>query len=108
MHLVIYNILVTNDINNKVFDYIYPWFETLAYISWKIIASYRHTLNSTPGLYLFSIDMIFKFTSIIYFLVIITIHKFQIDIYNARKNSKRDRHDYAVGNISYVDNTSIY
>ena len=30
--------IFTKDINNKVFDYLYPWGETLAYIAWAIIA----------------------------------------------------------------------
>ena len=33
---VISNALVTKDIYNKVFDHIYPWSETLAYIAWEI------------------------------------------------------------------------
>ena len=28
--------LVTKDLDNKVFDYIYPWGETLASIAWTI------------------------------------------------------------------------
>ena len=34
VHQVILNTLVTKDIDNKVFDHIYPWGETLAYIAW--------------------------------------------------------------------------
>ena len=30
VHQLIYNMFVTKDIDNKVFDYIYPWGETLA------------------------------------------------------------------------------
>ena len=32
VHQLIYNMLVTKDIDNKVFNYIYPWGETLYYI----------------------------------------------------------------------------
>ena len=33
LHRVILNMLVTKDLDNKVFDHIYPWGETLEYIS---------------------------------------------------------------------------
>ena len=32
VHQVILNMLVTKDIDNKVFNYIYPWGETLVYL----------------------------------------------------------------------------
>ena len=32
VHQVVYNMLVTNDIYNKAFDYIDPWGDTLSYI----------------------------------------------------------------------------
>ena len=41
VHQVILNMLVTKDIDNKIFDYIYPWGETLASIAWVIRASYH-------------------------------------------------------------------
>ena len=36
MHQVIYNMVVAKDIDNKAFDYIYPWDETLASVAWEI------------------------------------------------------------------------
>ena len=33
VHQVILNMLVTKDLDKKVFDYIYPWGETIAYIA---------------------------------------------------------------------------
>ena len=46
---VILNMIVTNNIDNKVFDYIDPWGETLAYIERYIRASYHRTIIATPG-----------------------------------------------------------
>ena len=33
VHQLILNMLVTNDLDNKVFDYIDPWGEALSYIA---------------------------------------------------------------------------
>ena len=44
VHQLIFNIFVTKDISNKVFDYIDPWDETLEYISWMIRAYYHRTI----------------------------------------------------------------
>ena len=43
----------------------YPWGETIAYISWVIRASYRRTIQDTLGQAVLVIDMIFKLTSVI-------------------------------------------
>ena len=48
-HQVILNMLVTKDLDNKVFNYIDPWGETLIYIEWAIRAYYYFTVLSTPG-----------------------------------------------------------
>ena len=34
VHKVILNMIVNKDLYNKVFNYTYPWGETLAYIAW--------------------------------------------------------------------------
>ena len=65
LHQVILNMLVTKDLDNKVFDHIYPWGETLEYISWVIRAYYHHTIMVTPGQYVFGRDMLFNLTSFI-------------------------------------------
>ena len=49
VHQLIYNMLVAKDIDNKVFNYIYPWGETLYYISWAIRLSYHHNIGSKPS-----------------------------------------------------------
>ena len=51
-----YNMLVTNYLDIKVFDYIDLWGKTLLYIAWDIRASYHYTIKdasvqlSTPSL----------------------------------------------------------
>ena len=62
---VILNMLVTKDLDKKVFDYIDPWYETLASIAWAIRASYYHTILSTPGQAVFGRDILFNLASVI-------------------------------------------
>ena len=70
VHQVILNMIVTKDISNKVFDYIYTWGETLAYIAWLIRAYYHRTVQTTLGQYVFGRDMIFNLMSVIDWRVI--------------------------------------
>ena len=65
VHQVILNIIVTKDLDNKVFDHIDPWGETLSYIACPIKASYSHTIMATPGQYVFSRDMLFELASVV-------------------------------------------
>ena len=65
VHQVILNMLVTNNIDKKVFVYIDPWGETLASIAWAIRASYYRTILSTPGQAVFGRDMLFNLASVI-------------------------------------------
>ena len=57
--------LATKDIDNKVFDYIDPWGETLAYIAWKIRASYHCDIMATPGQAVFGRYMLFNLASVV-------------------------------------------
>ena len=59
VHQVILNMIATKDLYNKVFDYIYAWNETLAYIAWVIRASYCRSVKATPGQVVFGRDMIY-------------------------------------------------
>ena len=59
VHQVILNMLVTKYLDNKVFNYIDPWGENLAYISWVIRVSYPRTIMATPVQYVFGRYMIF-------------------------------------------------
>ena len=69
LYQVILNMLDTN-IFIKIFDYIYLWGETLAYIAWEIRDYYHHTFQATPGQYVFFRDMIFNFVSVVDWRVI--------------------------------------
>ena len=57
VHQLILNMIVTKDIDNKVFDHIDPWSETLAYIAWAIRSSFHRTIMATPGQAVFGRDM---------------------------------------------------
>ena len=60
VHKLKYKINGTKYFNYKVFEYIYPLGETLAYIAWAIRSSYHHTIMATPGQAVFGINMLFK------------------------------------------------
>ena len=49
LHQLILKMIVTKDIDNKVFDYIDPWGETRSYIAWTKRASYHRKIMATPG-----------------------------------------------------------
>ena len=65
VHQVILNMLVTKDLDNKVFNHIYTCGENLASIAWMIRASYHHTIMATPGQAVFGRDMMFNLKSVI-------------------------------------------
>ena len=62
VHKVIYNIIVTKDIDNKLFDYIDPWGKTLASIAWAIRVSYHRTIGATSDQTVLVGYMIFNIT----------------------------------------------
>ena len=57
--------LVTKDLDNKVFDYIDPWDETLASIAGAIRVSYHLTILATPGQAVFGRYIIFNLASVL-------------------------------------------
>ena len=65
LHQLMLNMLVTKDIDNKVFDYIDPWGETIASISWEIRASYHRNKVATPDQSVFGKDILFNLTSVV-------------------------------------------
>ena len=65
VHQLMLNIPVIKDSDNNVFDHIYPWGETLAYIAWAIRASYYRTIMITPGQAVFGRDMLFNLASVV-------------------------------------------
>ena len=72
--------LLSKDIDNKVFNYIDQWCETLAYIAWDIRASYHRTLQAIPGQAIFGRDMIFNITSVVDWRFITTSNQQQVEI----------------------------
>ena len=107
VHQVIYNILFTKYLDNKLFEHIYPQGETLAYISWEIIESYHHPLKYTPGQYVLGRNMIINLKSIVDWIVTATRKKREVNSYNVRKNSRQVRHDNEHIYIVYVDKAVI-
>ena len=65
VHQVIFNMLVTKDIDKQVLDYIEPWGKKLVYIAWAISDSYHHTIGTTPDQSGFGRDMIINLTSVL-------------------------------------------
>ena len=64
-HQVIFNMLVTKDIDNKLFDYIDPRGETLTYIAWDIWAYYHSNSEAKIGQYFFGKVMILKIMAVV-------------------------------------------
>ena len=108
VHQVIWNMLVTNDLSNKCFDYIDPWGETLSYITFVIRAYYHKNIQATPDQTVFGRGILFNITSFIDWQVITAGKKWQVDIDNVQENARRFTHDYVVGNVVYVKMTVIY
>ena len=81
-HQVIFNIIVTMDIDNKVFDYIDSWGDTLAYIVWEARASYPHTIGTTPSQDIFGREIILNLMSVIEWRVLTTSKQRKFDIDN--------------------------
>ena len=100
--------LVTKDLDNKVFDYIYTWGETLSTISWAIRDSYHRTIMATTCKAVFGRDMFFNLASVIDWRVVTSAKQRQVDIDNVRENAKRVTHDYSIGDQVYVEMTGIY
>ena len=108
VHQVILNMLVTKDLGNKFFNYIYPWGETLAYISWAIRASYNCNLMVTPGQSVFCRDMLFDLALVVDWKVATATKQRQVDFANVRENYRQFTHDYVIGDRVYVEMTGIY
>ena len=83
VHQVIYNVIVTKDLDRKFFDYIYPWDENLASIAWEIKASCLLMLGSMTVKKVYGRDMLFKLASIVDWRVITAKKQRQVDIDNA-------------------------
>ena len=80
VHKVILNILVTKYLDNKVFDYMDPWSENPASISWVVMAFYHHTVGVTPEKAVFIRDIIFNLTPVVKWSTITAKKKRQVGI----------------------------
>ena len=87
---------VTKDLDNKVFDYIDPWCETLASIAWTKRDSYHRTIMATSRQAVFGTYMLFNLASVVDWRVSTAANQRQVDIDNFRENAKRVMHDYAI------------
>ena len=65
VHQIILNILLTKAFDKNIFNYIYPWGETLVSITWEIRASYHRTIMATPDQALFGRKMLFNIASVL-------------------------------------------
>ena len=102
VHQVILNMIVTKDLANKVFKYIYPWGETLEYISLTMRACYHKTIQATPVQAIFGRYMVFNLASVVYWKVITSGEHQQVDIDNLQENASLVTHDYTIGDLLYV------
>ena len=84
VHQVVLNMIVTNDLDKKVFDYIDPWDENLVSIEWSRRASCYRTMMATPVQDVFGRDMLFNLTSVIYWRVATAANQLQVNIDNVR------------------------
>ena len=107
MHQVRHNMLATKDLDNKLFDYIDPSCETLVYIEWEKMDSYRFNISNTPGQAANIKDIISNLATFLDWKVITTNIEQQVDIYDVWKKYRPIRHDYIVGYLVYVDITGI-
>ena len=68
------------DLDNKFFDHIDKWCETLTSMVWAIWASYHRTIMDTPGQAIFGKDIIFNLASVIDWGNITAANHQQMDI----------------------------
>ena len=62
----------------------------------------------TPGQVVFFRDMLFKAAPVVDWQVATSAKQRQVDIDNVRENANRVTHDYAMGDLVYVERTGIY
>ena len=94
LHQIMYTIIFTKYIDNKLFDYIDPWGKTLASIALAIRASYHRTIGAKPYQYVFGRDTIINLVSVFYWKIIIYNKQGQVYIDSVCKNSNQIIHDY--------------
>ena len=65
VHQIILNMLVTKDLDSKLFDHIYPWGGTLASIAWAMRSYYHRTIMVTSGQAVYVRYMLFNLASVV-------------------------------------------
>ena len=86
VHQLILDMLATKDIDNKVFDYIDPWGETLASIAWVIMVSYHSIIIATLGQAVFVRYMLSNLASVVEWVVVRSDKQHQLEFDNGREN----------------------
>ena len=86
VHQVILNMLFTKDVDNKFFDYIDPWGETLASIAWVIMVSYHSIIIATLGQAVFVRYMLSNLASVVEWVVVRSDKQHQLEFDNGREN----------------------
>ena len=108
IHQVVMNMLNTQGLNEKVFNFIDPWGEILSSIAWAIRASHHSTLDATPVQLVFGRDMLFNLKSLINWKELTLKKQLQVNKSNNRENLKRINHDYSVGDQVYIVRDKIH
>ena len=88
VHQVLLNMLLIKDLEDILFNCIYPWGETLSSIAWAIRISYHRTILATPGRTVFGRDILFNLASVGDWRVATNLKQLQVDIDNVRENAK--------------------
>ena len=94
---VILKMIVTNDLDNKLFDYIDPWGENLEYIEWEIRDYYHSTIIHKLGHNIFGWDMLFNLASVVDWRVATTANQIQVDIDSVIEMPSEVTYDYNIG-----------
>ena len=105
VHQLIFNMIVTKDLSNKVLYYIYPLGENLEYITWAIREFYRRNIQTTLGIAVFGRYMILNLASVVDCQVITAGKQQRAEIYNVQENARRVMHDYTIEDLVYVEMT---
>ena len=108
IHQVVQNMLRVKNLANHVFDYYDPWGQILASIAWAIRSSWHSVKDATPAQLIYNRDMILNMSYMANWHNIAQKRQQQINQDNARENSKRIQHDYAVGDNAYIIKDGIY
>lgn len=102
IHQVVKNMIRTQQLKSRIFDYNNPWSHILASIAWAIRASYHTVLQATPAQLVYNRDMIFNITHLANWHDITNQKRKQVLKDNERENYKRIKYDYQVDDMVYI------